>query len=161
MRGSWFFFGNINHESGLPDIFPIEPSHLSQGFGGHLVSHIASFIEEPTNCPDRNLTNGALNHAAKFAGTFFLWFSTGFNQTLRQRSSNESSGSRFKRNLLGLHFGSISRSSDGMPVFFSSVASTTIKRLWREIEQLRSHPVVSAAAAFVPPLDHMYVFNYD
>lgn len=159
------------------DIFSIEPSHLSQGFGGHLVSQFASFIDGTTNChnslhmPGR-ITLGAMKYVSKFAGTVFLWLSTGFNHNSRQRLSDSSHGSRFRRSqspvnhvtscepdLLGLQFGSISQSSNGMPVFFASVATTTIRRLWKEIEQLRFHPMLSAAAALVPPFDHMYVFS--
>ncbi|CAA7400772.1 unnamed protein product [Spirodela intermedia] len=173
MRNSWFFLGNLNHDGGLVDIFPIEPSHLSQGFGGHLVSQFASFIDGSTNCPNSlhipgTITLGAIKCVSKFAGTFFLWLSTGFNHNSHQRLSGNSHGSRSRqshspvkhvtsceRDLLGLQFGSISQSSNGGPVFFASVATTTIRRLWKDIEQLRFHPMLSAAVALVPPFDHM------
>ncbi|XP_078441016.1 chalcone-flavanone isomerase family protein [Wolffia australiana] len=155
MRGGWFF-GNLNQDNGF-DNFCVEPFHLSPIFDGHLISKFASFIDGRTDLANnlhipRNITFGAITCVSKFAGSFFLWLSGSSVDTNRPRSKQ--SPPPIACDLHGLQFGSISQASNAMPVFFDGVANTTI-RLWtREFGQLRSHPIVSVVAAFLPPFDH-------
>uniref|UniRef100_A0A1D1Z8X3 Chalcone--flavonone isomerase n=1 Tax=Anthurium amnicola TaxID=1678845 RepID=A0A1D1Z8X3_9ARAE len=175
MRNSWLFFGNLDLDAGLADMFFVE-SQLSHGYGGHLMSQFASFVDGSVNhcnhlhLPGSMVLKEAISYMSTFAGAFFIWLSTGSNHSLLERLSGKAHDPRprhcqscsqvkhatsYGQDLAGLQFGSISQSANGLPVFFANAATSTIKHFWKEIEQLRYYPVLSLAAALVPPFDRV------
>ncbi|MQL78046.1 hypothetical protein Taro_010474, partial [Colocasia esculenta] len=154
---------------GAADLFclPME-SCLSHGSGGNLLPHFISLVCGSVECPKRLFLSGsmafqgAVNCVYKFAGGLFLLFSDGSNKKLpRWLGISHDSLSRSRecrtcrKELARLQFGYISQFGDGAPVLLAKVAISTIGRLWKEIEQLHSYPILSLTTALVPPSDYI------
>ncbi|KAK9273037.1 hypothetical protein L1049_017844 [Liquidambar formosana] len=173
MRNNWLFFPDL--DGGSPYSFPSE--HLvSHGFGGHLFYQISSFVDNSL-CQSRYLyvpgslaLQEAFNCISKFAGALLFWFSSGSNSNINCKSSGYSHGSRSgshkssaqvkhitssRQNITGFRFSSRSKRESGSPVIFGNIMSSTIRHMFKEAEQLQSLPVLSLAAALVPPFDNL------
>ncbi|KAF8393625.1 hypothetical protein HHK36_021870 [Tetracentron sinense] len=173
MRNIWFFLMDL--DGGSPYVFPTEPL-VFQSFGGHLLSQISPFVENSISqsrylyVPGSLALQEAFNCISKFAGALFFWFSSGSNSNLKQKLSGNPLGSKssgcksssqfkgitsFRHNLAGLHMSSRSRGDSVIPVLFGKIANSTMRLLRKEVEQLQSFPLLSLAAALVPPFDNI------
>lgn len=173
MENNWLFCRNL--EDGSPYILPIEPL-LSQRFGGHIFSQLNSFVDNSLNqsrflyIPGSMAFQEALNCMSKFAGALLLWLTSASSSNLSQQIAGSQSGPRpgssqpptqvkhitsTRNNLAGFQFGSRSKGESSSPVVFDKISSFVLRLLCREVESLQSFPVLSLAAALVPPFDKL------
>lgn len=173
MRNNWLLFMDLNGESQYT--FPLEPL-LSQGFGANLFSQISSFVDNPLHqsgflhVPETMAFQEALNHVSKLAGGLIFWFTSASSSNLsRQISGNQRSprpgsckspaqvknSTSTRHDLAGLGFGSISKGGSSHPVVFSKISNFVMRLLHREAERLQSFPVLSLAAALIPPFGNL------
>ncbi|XP_043722678.1 fatty-acid-binding protein 2 [Telopea speciosissima] len=169
MRNGWFFLMDV--DGGSPYILPTEPL-ISQNFGGHLLSHIGSFVDSSLylsrylNVPGSLALQEAFGCISKFAGALLFLFSSGSNGHVKPLGSSHGSNLRncktcsqvkqvtsCRHNTIGLQFNFRSRGESSTPFLFGKIARSTIRHLCKEFEQLQSIPVLSLAAALVPPFD--------
>ncbi|KAJ4950780.1 hypothetical protein NE237_027612 [Protea cynaroides] len=160
MRNSWFFL--MDTDGGSPYILPADP----------LLSHIGSFVDSSLYLsrylyvPGSLALQEAFNCISKFAGALLFWLSTGSNGHGKLSGSPHGSNPRncktcsqvkqvtsCRHNTIGLQFSSRSRGVSSVPLLFEKIARSRIRHLLKEFEQLQSIPVLSLAAALVPPFD--------
>lgn len=174
MRNIWLFF--MDFDGGSPYIDPTES--ISNSFGGHLLSHVTSFVDNSVYGSRRIYAPGsaALQEAfdciSKFAGAVLLRLSSGSNSNIRHRSSGDPHVSKpknwkscakvdqtcsCKHNLTGFCFSSRSKGKASGRLPFDEVSNFTIRQFCREVQGLESIPVFTLAAALVPPLDNLWV----
>ncbi|CBI20731.3 fatty-acid-binding protein 2 [Vitis vinifera] len=172
MRNIWLFF--MDFDGGSPYIDPTES--ISNSFGGHLLSHVTSFVDNSVYGSRRIYAPGsaALQEAfdciSKFAGAVLLQLSSGSNSNIRHRSSGDPHVSKpknwkscakvdptcsCKHNLTGFCFSSRSKGKASGRLPFDEVSNFTIRQFCREVQGLESIPVFTLAAALVPPLDNL------
>ncbi|XP_058078754.1 fatty-acid-binding protein 2 isoform X2 [Magnolia sinica] len=153
MRNSWLFFTNLDLDGGCPYFFP--ESHL---YYGHFYIPGSLALQEAFSC------------ISKFTGALLVWFAGGLNSNLPCKLSGNPHGSKngncqsctqvkhitsSRHNSAGFQLGSRSRVESAAPMFFGKIMSSTIRNLWNEVEQLQSFPMLSLAAALVPPFDNI------
>ena len=169
MRNDWLLFMDLNGESQY--MFPLEPL-LSQGFGDNLFSQVSSFVDNPLHqlnflyVPETMVFQEALNRISKLAGGLIFWFTSASSSNLSQQISGNQRPSRpgsckspaqvrnstaAAHDLAGLGFSSISKGESSPPVGFSKISNFVTRLLHREAERLQSFPLLSLAAAVVPP----------
>ncbi|KAF9680936.1 hypothetical protein SADUNF_Sadunf06G0173400 [Salix dunnii] len=174
MRNNWLLFMDLNGESQY--MFPLEPL-LSQGFGVNLFSQASSFVDNPLHrlnflyVPETMAFQEALNCISKLAGGLIFWFTSASSSNLSQQISGNQRPSRpgsckspaqvrnstaAGHDLVGLGFSSISKGESSPPVGFSKISNFVTRLLQREAERLQSFPVLSLAAALVPPSGNLY-----
>ncbi|TYJ29738.1 hypothetical protein E1A91_A06G087200v1 [Gossypium mustelinum] len=162
MRNTWLFFMDLDG-GGSPYIFPLEP-FVSYGFGAHLFSQFSSFL-------DSSLYHSKHFCMSKFTGAILFWFSSmstsklsrdissGNQCGLESRSCESSALVKHlfscKNNLAGCQFASDSRGLFGTPLVFGKISSFAMRSFFGEAEALRHIPLLSLAAALIPPLDNL------
>ncbi|XP_077236360.1 chalcone-flavanone isomerase family protein [Tasmannia lanceolata] len=154
MRNSWLFFTNLDFDGGCQYIFPID-SHLYNSRYLYIPGSLA--LQEAFNC------------MSKLAGALFFGISCGSNSSLLRELSGNGHGSKprdcqscpqvknttpSRPNIAGLQFG-YRRAESAAPAVFGKIVCSTIRHLWKEVEQLQSFPILSLAAALVPPFDNL------
>jgi len=175
MRNSWLFFTNLDIDGGYQYIFPTE-TNLSQGFEAQFFLQFGSLVDISFHHSNHFITSGSLalqetlSCISKFAGTLFIWSSTRSNFNIFRKLSRNARGSSQRNNPSSthikhvtssrqkpsrLHFGSGSDAGSGVPVFFAKLASSTLSFLWKQVQKNRAFPVLSLAAALVPPFDNL------
>uniref|UniRef100_A0A2P2J9D1 Uncharacterized protein n=2 Tax=Rhizophora mucronata TaxID=61149 RepID=A0A2P2J9D1_RHIMU len=169
MWNNWFFFMDVDGDSSR--ILPIQPLN----FGCHLFSQFNSLADSSMrqsrflHIPGSVAFQEALGCMSKFAGAFLFWFSSPSSSNLsRQITGNLNP--RLKsckyptqvwrraftgKNLSEFPFGSISKGQFCLPLAFAKISSFMMRILCREAERFRSFPVISLAAAIVPPFDNL------
>ncbi|KAF2285064.1 hypothetical protein GH714_037690 [Hevea brasiliensis] len=173
MGNNWLIF--MNPDDGCPYIFPIEPL-LSQSLLGHTFSQLNSFVDNSLHqsrflyIPGSMAFQEALNCMSKLAGALLFWFTSTSSSNLTQQISGNQQGPRpgssqsltqvkhitsTKRNLTGFRFGFRSKGESSSPVVFGKISSFMMRLLCREAERLQSFPVLSLAAALVPPFENL------
>lgn len=160
MGNGWLFF--MDQDGGSQYIFPAEPS-MSHSFGVQIISQVSSFVDNSLALQE------AFNCISKFAGVLLFWFSSGSSSNTNSKVSRYPHGSRSgsskpsmqvkhiissRRSFTGFRFSFKLKGQSAAPVFLSKVISSTVRHLC-ELEQLQSIPVLSLAAALVPPFDNL------
>ncbi|KAJ6406600.1 hypothetical protein OIU84_010169 [Salix udensis] len=174
MRNNWLLFMDLNGESQY--MFPLEPL-LSQGFGANLFSQVSSFVDNPLHqlnflyVPETMVFQEALNRISKLAGGLIFWFTSASSSNLSQQISGNQRTPRpgickspaqvrnstsTGHDLAGLGFSSISKGESSPPVGFSKISNFVTRLLHGEAERLQSFPLLSLAAALVPPSGNLY-----
>ncbi|KAL0330518.1 UNVERIFIED_CONTAM: Fatty-acid-binding protein 2 [Sesamum radiatum] len=107
---------------------------------------------------------------SKFAGALVIWFAGGSSSNLKQslpghhfRShsicSNSSTQvkhiSSVRRDLTAFFRNSRYRRKSAIPVVFGKISSFALKQICKQAERLQSFPVLSLAAALVPPFTNV------
>ena len=177
MWNSWLFFTNLDIDLGYQYIFPTE-TNLSHGFGAQFLSQFGSLVDISSPHYNHFITSGSLalqetlSCISKFAGTLFIWSSSRSNFNLFRKLSRNSRGSSQRNKLSSrqikhvnssrqkpsrLHFGSGSDAGSVVPVFFAKLASSTLSFLWKQVRKNQAFPVLSLAAALIPPFDNLWV----
>lgn len=173
MRNNWVFF--IDFDGGSPYILPIEP-FASHGFGGHLFSHISSFMDNSL-FQSRNLymagslaLQEALNCFSKIAGALLLWCSSTSTSNVTREIADDlhGSNSRSFKNFTevrsirsgrlgsrGFHFSFNLDKEHSNPIFLGKIGSFALKLMGKEAGKQQLHPLLSVAAALVPPLNNL------
>lgn len=175
MRNTWLFFMDLDG-GGSPYIFPLEP-FVSYGFGAHLFSQFSSFLDSSLYHSKHLYVPGSLafreafSCMSKFTGAILFWFSSmstsklsrdissGNQRGLESRSCESSALVKHlfscKNNLAGCRFASDSRGLFGTPLVFGKISSYAMRSFFGEAEALRHIPLLSLAAALIPPLDNL------
>lgn len=99
----------------------------------------------------------AFNRISKCAGTFLFWLASGSNNNILRSFSVKTHGSKHA----GFQFcsGSVSRAESSIPLLFGKIGRSTMRHIWKELEQLQSFPALSLASALVPPFDNLKVLS--
>ncbi|KAH1056932.1 hypothetical protein J1N35_034997 [Gossypium stocksii] len=175
MRNTWLFFMDLDG-GGSPYIFPMEP-FVSNGLGAHLFSQFSSFIDSSLYHSKHLYVPGSLafreafSCMSKFTGAILFWFSSmstsklsrdissGNQRSLESRSCQSSALVKHifscKNNLAGYRFASDSRGLFATPLVFGKISSYAMRSFFGEAEALRHIPLLSLAAALIPPLDNL------
>ncbi|KAK7383373.1 hypothetical protein VNO78_29050 [Psophocarpus tetragonolobus] len=139
-----------------PEVFSyLEPfvfrSSLSSHFLHSLANNSRSFALEE-----------AFGHVSRFAGALLWWLSRASSSNVA-RSLRGSPPPRFGSvqvkavstnvRLFGFPFGSKRKSFSAVKL--GKISSLAMKMIWREAKRLRSFPVLSLAAALVPPFQNL------
>lgn len=169
MRNNWLFPLDLDPNGGSLNMFPVEPL-----VSGHLLSHISSFVDNSLYnfrymyVPGSLALQEAFSRFSKLAGTFLFCFANGPNINHRLPNNSHSSNPRscrsstrinrvssVRHNLIGFDCNSSRRKGESnMPVIFGKLSRFTIRQLCEEAGQFK-FPVLSLAAALVPPLDNV------
>ncbi|XP_022730695.1 fatty-acid-binding protein 2 isoform X2 [Durio zibethinus] len=175
MRNNWLFFMDLDG-GGSPYIFPMEP-FVSNGLGAHLFSHFSSLVDSSLYHSKHLYVPGSLafreafSCMSKFAGVVLFWFSSMSTSNLsRDISAGNQRGLKSgrpsplsqvkhiascKNNLAGFHFASESSGKSFTPLVFGKISSYAMRHLFGEAEALQSFPLLSLAAALIPPFDNL------
>ncbi|XP_065622203.1 fatty-acid-binding protein 2-like isoform X3 [Quercus suber] len=170
MKNTWLFF--IDLDRGSPDIFPIEPIVL-HNFGGHLFSQISLFVDNSIHQSQNLYVPGSLalqeafSFMSKLAGALLFWCSSTSTSNIARDIAGRMHGSEpsncthvknvtsSRHNLAGYHFRFRSKGKSGTPVIFGKISSFMMKLLFQEAKRIQSYPLLSLAAAFVPPFNNL------
>lgn len=159
-HNNWLFF---MHLDGLdPYLLPSDPL-ISNGLGLQLLSHVGSVVENslhPVRCilvPGGVALREAFSCIFKLAGAF-IWCSgaSNFRSKLpKSHASKQGSSNSSQLNLRGFKSCSRIPHEHLASLFCQKVSSFSIKHLFKRDEKFQSVPVLSLAAALIPPLDNL------
>ncbi|XWS72371.1 hypothetical protein CRYUN_Cryun02cG0034400 [Craigia yunnanensis] len=175
MRNNWLFFMDLDGGES-PYIFPMEP-FVSNGVAAHLFSQFSSLVDcslyhsKHLYVPGSLAFREAFSCMSKFAGALLFWFSStstsnlsrnisaGNQRGLKSGSCKSSAQVKHiascKNNLAGFHFASESRGQSAIPLVFGKISSYAVRHFFGEAEALQSFPLLSIAAALIPPFDNL------
>ncbi|KAJ7966351.1 fatty-acid-binding protein 2-like [Quillaja saponaria] len=170
MTSNWLF--SINPDGVAPDIFPLEPFPLNN-FGGHIISQITSFVDNSVyhSCvPGTLALQDAFNCLSKFAGALIVWFCSGSSSNITQDIAGSAHNSKLgncnasmkvkhittvRHKLAGFRFHYVSKRESNPPLALGKISSFAIKLLLGETKRFQSYPVLSLAAALIPPFQNL------
>lgn len=169
MRNNWMFF--VEPDGGSSGIFPMGPL-LPHSLGPHCFYHITSFVGNSRflYVPGSLVLQEAFNCMSKFAGALVVWFASGSNSRINQRLPGDHVGSHsnypvksakvkhissVRRDLAGFFCKSKYRRKSAFPMVFGKISSFALKQICKESERLQSFPLLSLAAALVPPFTNV------
>lgn len=121
------------------------------------------FMHSLANNPGSFAIGEAFGHVSRFAGAFLVWLSRAstFNVPCSLRGSPPRFGSAQVKavatnvSLFGFPFRSKRKSFESVKL--GKISSFAMKMIWSEAKRLRSLPILSLAAALVPPFQNLYV----
>ncbi|KAL2237212.1 UNVERIFIED_CONTAM: Fatty-acid-binding protein 2 [Sesamum indicum] len=169
MGNNWLFF--IEPDGSSSGIFPMDPL-LPHSLGGHWLCHITSFVDNSRYIyvPGSLALQEAFNCMSKFAGALVIWFAGGSSSNMKQKlpghhirshSSCSKSSTQVKHissvrhDLTAFFRNSRIRRKSAIPVVFGKISSSALKQICKQAERLQSFPVLSLAAALVPPFTNV------
>ncbi|PKA49579.1 Fatty-acid-binding protein 2 [Apostasia shenzhenica] len=165
----------MDRNGGRPYIFSID-SDISQGPGAYWLSQFCSFVDMSLYSSNHLFNSGslalqeALSCISKFAGVVFVWLSSSSKSSTGRRTLRSDHGgsnscdyqshSQIKqytcrKKIEGLHFNAKPDVQSAITLAFAKLANSTAKRLWKELGQTQAFPVLSLAAALIPPFDNL------
>ncbi|KAL2517974.1 Fatty-acid-binding protein 2 [Abeliophyllum distichum] len=154
MGNNWMFFVEPDGGSGGFSMDPIVP-HVS----GHWLFHVSSFIDNSRYLyvPGSLALEEAFNCVSKFAGALLLWFASGSNSHINNKISCDDIGSSSscQASRQGFFWKSRYKGESAVPVAFGKISRFTLNKLFKEAERLQSLPLLSLAAALVPPFTNV------
>ena len=129
-----------------PNLFPFEP--------------FLFFLDNSKTFYETSAIEEAFGRVSKFAGALLFWFSGGgggggfgnVNLKVKPVITNNVAP-RF-----GFGFGSKRKTCER--VSLGKISNFVFRLFWREAKRIQSFPVLSIAAALVPPIQNLYVY-YD
>ncbi|KAI3994972.1 hypothetical protein MKX01_019786 [Papaver californicum] len=147
---------------------------LRHSCGDHLLCQITSLVDSSlyhSKCMSSTGTSvirEALDCIFKFTGALVFPFASGAKSKLHHNLSGDQHDSKhknhqsclqgkrkFPRNLMAFKFGSESRSESDPFAILSNFLVSTIRCLQNDVQQLPLFPVLSLAAALIPPFDNL------
>ncbi|TMW98993.1 hypothetical protein EJD97_003211 [Solanum chilense] len=155
---------------GSSEMFPIDPL-MPYGFGANFLSHLSLIVDGSRNIyvPGSQALQEAFKCFSKYAGALLVWFATGTNS----RGNNQISGGyRSSRNtrsrmsiqtqettssrhyFMELFWQSRCKGKITIPMIFRKISKFTVNQMYKEAKHLQSIPVLSLAAALVPPFEN-------
>uniref|UniRef100_A0A7N0TWN5 Chalcone isomerase domain-containing protein n=1 Tax=Kalanchoe fedtschenkoi TaxID=63787 RepID=A0A7N0TWN5_KALFE len=165
MRNNWMFL--MDFDGGSRHFLPADPL-IANGLGIHLLSQITSFLDsslyQSGNMHGSVALREAFSYFSKFAGGLIFWFSTGSNSRSRHKltggtadSGNCRSSSRLKHSVRQDVSGFVHnlKLKSLSPFVFSKSLGSIFSDLLRDTNQLQSLPILSLAAALVPPFENL------
>lgn len=156
----------IDGDWGSSEMSPIDPL-MPYGF----LSHISFIVDGSRNLyvPGSQALQEAFKCFSKYAGALLVWFATGSNNRGNNQISGSHQGSRYTRsrmsiqtqrttstrhNFMELFWQSRCIGKFTIPVIFRKISKFTMNQMYKEAKHLQSIPVLSLAAALVPPFDN-------
>ncbi|CAK8569880.1 unnamed protein product [Lathyrus sativus] len=148
-----------------PDLFPLEPF-----INNFLHSHfLQSFIQNSRTfyVPGASAIEETFGRVSKIAGAVLFWASGGGSSvcggSLRfgGGSGNVNMNMKVKpvigNNVVGFGFpfGFKSKRKSSERVSLGKISSSVVRLFWREAKRIQSYPVLSLAAALVPPIQNL------
>ncbi|KAK4277289.1 hypothetical protein QN277_015306 [Acacia crassicarpa] len=169
MKSNWLPF--MGSDEVHPDIFSLEP-FVFHNLGTHLFSQLHSFADNSIYhsrnlyAPGSLALQEAFNRVSGLAGAFIVWFCSGTSSKITQDiagSQYRISGasmqikpiSSVRHNLVGFHFSFRSERKSIAPKALMKISHSAMRLFWREVKRLQSYPVLSLAAALVPPIKNL------
>ena len=149
----------IEPDGNTGGIFPIDPI-LPHNLGVHWISHIASLVDNSRHLlvPGSMALQEAFSCMSKFAGALVIWCARGSNVNIKRKLPGD-------RHLGYLSTCSTASSSTQLRHIFSTrheltgvfnmISSFALKQLSKEAQWLQTFPMLSLAAALVPPLTNV------
>ncbi|EOY30062.1 Chalcone-flavanone isomerase family protein isoform 3 [Theobroma cacao] len=175
MRSNWLLFMDLDG-GGSPYIFAMEP-FVSNGLGAHLFSQFSSLVDSSLYHSKHMYVPGSLAFReafgcmSRFAGTLLFWFSSmstsnlsrdisaGNQRGLKSGSCKSSAKVKHiascKNYVAGFQFASESSGQSATPLVFGKISSYAMRHFFGEVEALQSFPLLSLAAALIPPFDNL------
>ncbi|KAF7830409.1 fatty-acid-binding protein 2 [Senna tora] len=170
MKNDWL--SSMGSDGFYPDIFSLEP-FVFHNIGTQLFSQLHSFADNSLYqsrnffVPGNLALEEAFNRVSGLAGAFLVWFCSGSSTKVAQDIAGSQFGnaggasmqvkpiSSVRHNLVGFHFSFRSERKYTAPVALAKISSFASGLLWREVKRLQSYPVLSLAAALVPPIQNL------
>ncbi|KAI9107137.1 hypothetical protein K1719_022665 [Acacia pycnantha] len=169
MKSDWLPF--MGSDEVHPDIFSLEP-FVFHNLGTHLFSQLHSFADNSIYhsrnlyAPGSLALQEAFNRISGLAGAFIVWFCSGTSSKITEDlagSQYRISGafmqikpiSSVRHNLVGFHFSFRSERKSIGPKALVKISHSAMRLFWREVKRLQSYPVLSLAAALVPPIQNL------
>ncbi|KAG6389327.1 hypothetical protein SASPL_150795 [Salvia splendens] len=152
MGNNWMFFVEPYGNAG--GIFPIDPI-LPHNLGAHWISHIASLVDNSRHLlvPGSMPLQEAFSCMSKFAGALVIWCARGSNVNIRRKLPGDRHlGYLSTASTQVRHISSTRRDLTGV---FNKISSFALKQLSKEAQWLQTFPMLSLAAALVPPLTNV------
>ncbi|CAM8895374.1 hypothetical protein QQ045_026986 [Rhodiola kirilowii] len=157
----------MDFDGGLPHFLPAYPL-VANGFGIHLLSQITSFVDNSLylsgNMHDSAALREAFSCISKLAGGLIFWLSTRSNPKLRRKLTGgtvDSADCRYSSRLKhsvgqnGAGFSNSLKLKSTSPVLFVKTLGSIFRNLLRDVNQLQTLPMLSLAAALVPPFENL------
>lgn len=135
-------------------IFPIDPI-LPHNLGAHWISHIASLVDNSRHLlvPGSLALQEAFSCMSKFAGALVIWCARGSNVNIKRNLPGDRHlGYLSTASTQVRHISSARRDLTGV---FNKISSFALKQLSKEAQWLQTFPMLSLAAALVPPLTNV------
>lgn len=164
MRNHWFFLMDL--DGAFPHLPSADPV-ISNTLAPRLFSIVASFVEKSTHdvVPGSLALSETVNWFSKFAGALIVWCSGSSNPNMRGKllDSDACGPGRYtslrqvknftscKRSLVGFNFNWWFKSKSTV----RKASSFSIRHHFRIPGKLQSLPMLSLAAALVPPFDNI------
>ncbi|XP_061337771.1 fatty-acid-binding protein 2 [Gastrolobium bilobum] len=161
-KNDWLFSMNSD-----PDIlFSLDPFAFNNFLGSNLLH---SLVDNSRNSyvPGSYALQEAFGHVSRLAGALLLWLSSGSSSNVAQGIARSLNGPlpgfgnattvqvKPMSNVAGFGFPFRSRRKSSAPVTLAKISSFAMRLLWREAKRLQSYPVLSLAAALVPPIQNL------
>ncbi|WRX32939.1 Chalcone isomerase - like 9 [Theobroma cacao] len=175
MRSNWLLFMDLDG-GGSPYSFAMEP-FVSNGLGAHLFSQFSSLVDcslyhsKHIYVPGSLAFREAFGCMSRFAGALLFWFSSmstsnlsrdisaGNQRGLKSGSCKSSAKVKHiascKKYDAGFQFASESSGQSATPLVFGKISSYAMRHFFGEVEALQSFPLLSLAAALIPPFDNL------
>jgi len=123
------------------------------------------FMHSLANNPGSCAIGEAFGHLSRFAGAFLVWLSraSSFNVARSLRGSppppwfGSAQVKAVATNVRLFGFPFRSKRKSFASVKLGKISSLAMKMIWSEAKRLRSLPLLSLAAALVPPFQNLYV----
>ncbi|KAL8153077.1 hypothetical protein V2J09_010837 [Rumex salicifolius] len=164
MRSNWFFLMDMD---GASPLLPSADPVISNSLAPHLFSVVASFVEKSTHdvVPGSLALCETFNWVSKFAGALIVWCSGSSNVNMRgSLLDNDTCGpgrytslrqvknlTSCKRTLVGFNFSWWCKGKSRV----RRASSFLVRHHFRLPGKLQSLPMLSLAAALVPPFDNI------
>ncbi|XP_016537791.1 fatty-acid-binding protein 2 isoform X3 [Capsicum annuum] len=157
----------IDGDWGSSEMFPIDPL-MPYGIGANFISHISLIVDSSRNLyvPGSQALQEAFKYFSKYAGALLVWFASGSNSRVNNQISRGSRNTTSRmsiqskqtasssHNFMQLFWQSRCKGKITIPAIFSKISKFTMNQMYKEAKHLQSIPVLSLAAALVPPFDN-------
>lgn len=166
MRNDWLRWMDSD-----PEIFPLEPFAFHDFLGSQL---LRSLVDNSRSfyVPGCSALEEAFGHVSKVAGALLFWFSGGSSSNAVRNvargqprfgasTMNVKAKPVITNNVAGFGFPFRSKKrKSSSPVTLRKISSFAVRLFWREAKRIQSYPVLSLAAALVPPIQNLYVRSH-
>lgn len=145
-------------------MFPVEPL-----VNPNLLSNISSFVDNSRYfyVSGSMALQDAFNFMSKFTGALLLWFASGSSSNMHHKLPGDHVGPNTGRSrsymqvnrFTGHNLNGFSRSfrlkgESSIPLFLGKISSFSVRQLYKHAEQLQNFPMISLAAALIPPFNN-------
>ncbi|WJX16106.1 hypothetical protein P8452_06181 [Trifolium repens] len=148
-----------------PNIYPLQPFVFNNFLGSQFLQ---SFLQNSRNLYESSAIEEAFGHVSKFAGALLFLFTGGGSNFCGGGSLRFGGGSgNVHMNIkvkpvitnnvagFGFPFGVRSKRKGLKRVSLGKISNFVVKLFWREAKRMQSYPILSIAAALVPPIQNL------